>query len=52
MLCGEALYRAWSRLHAAARRAIGLREDQCNLVPGVEQAGERPRGEFRSTGEC
>jgi hypothetical protein len=50
-LRGETLYRARDRLHAAACRPIGLREDQCDFVTRVEQACERPRGEFRSTGE-
>jgi hypothetical protein len=38
-------------LHAAAGRPIRLREHQRDLVAGVQQARQRPLGEWRGGGE-
>jgi len=40
------------RIRAAARRTIGLRENQADLVPGIEQAQERPLSKSRCAGKC
>jgi hypothetical protein len=38
-------------VHAATRRPVGLRQDQCDVMAGVDKARERDRGELGRTGE-
>jgi hypothetical protein len=44
-------YRARRGTQATAGRPVGLREDQRNVVAGIEQGRQRARRKFRSTGE-
>jgi hypothetical protein len=47
----ELLDGALHRSQAAARRAIGLRQDECNIVTGVGEAPERNCCELGCAGE-
>jgi hypothetical protein len=47
----KTLDRASVKTHAAPCGAVGLREDQDNLVTRRHQGGERTFGEFRRAGE-
>jgi len=47
----EPFDRTRHRLQAAPRRAVGLRDNEGNLVSGFEQPVKRLSGELRSAGE-
>lgn len=48
---GEPLDGASGGQQATTGRAVGLRENQGNLVPGVQQARQRPLSELGRAGE-